>query len=59
MTKAKKKTADLDREQAAAFRKAARDLGCTDFEEQFQDALRKIAKHKTKEPPKGRSNPRE
>jgi hypothetical protein len=40
------KTTDKDREQADAFRKAARDLGCTDSEEQFQGALRKIARHK-------------
>jgi hypothetical protein len=46
MAKAKKKSDESDREQAAAFRKAARDLGCTDSEEQFQAALRKVAKHK-------------
>jgi hypothetical protein len=49
MAKAKKDSHDSDREQAAAFRKAARDLGCTDSEEQFQDALRKIARHKPKD----------
>ena len=34
--------------QIAAFRKAARELGADDSEERFQDALRKIARHKTK-----------
>jgi hypothetical protein len=43
----KRKTAD-DPKQAAAFRKAARELGADDSEERFQDALRKIARHKTK-----------
>jgi hypothetical protein len=35
-----------DRDQAAAFRKAARELGCDPNEERFQDTLRKVAKHK-------------
>jgi hypothetical protein len=34
------------RSQLRAFRKAAREAGCDDNEEQFQDALRKIAKVK-------------
>jgi hypothetical protein len=38
------------KEQAAAFRKAARDLGCDPDERRFQDALRKVAKHKPPEP---------
>jgi hypothetical protein len=35
--------------QIAAFRKAARELGCNESEEKFQDALRTIAKQKPKE----------
>jgi hypothetical protein len=35
-----------DPKQAAAFRKAARDLGADSDETRFQDALRKVAKHK-------------
>jgi hypothetical protein len=43
-----KKTKQIQspKEQAAAFRKAARELGADKSEERFQDALRKIAKHK-------------
>lgn len=40
--------------QVRAFRKAARQLGCDESEERFQDALRTVAKHKPKtslEPP--------
>jgi hypothetical protein len=54
MAKAKKKSDESDREQAAAFRKAARDLGCTDSEEQFQGVLRKIARQKPPDPKTGR-----
>ena len=35
-----------DNDQTAAFRKAARDLGCDDNEERFQGALRTVAKAK-------------
>jgi hypothetical protein len=35
-----------DKKQAAAFRKAARDLGCDPSEERFQEALRTVAKAK-------------
>jgi len=35
-------------EQVKAFRKAARELGCDDNQERFQDALRTIAKQKPK-----------
>jgi hypothetical protein len=35
-----------DKSQTAAFRKAARELGCDENEERFQDALRKITKAK-------------
>jgi hypothetical protein len=38
--KIKKPMAD---DQAKAFRKAARDLGCDDNEERFKDALRTVA----------------
>ena len=38
-----------DREQWAAFRKAARDLGCDENEQRLKDALRTIAKQKPKE----------
>jgi hypothetical protein len=34
------------KEQAAAFRKAARELGADESEERFQQALRTVAKHK-------------
>lgn len=46
----KKSNVQLDREskqQVAAFRKAARELGADESKERFQDALRKIAKQKT------------
>jgi hypothetical protein len=33
-------------DQAKAFRKAARELGCDDNEERFQEALRTVAKAK-------------
>jgi hypothetical protein len=35
-----------DKSQLAAFRKAAREAGCDDNEERFQDALRTVAKAK-------------
>ena len=38
----------------AAFREAARKLGCDESEARFQDALRKIAKQKPKEIESGR-----
>ncbi len=42
----KRKENQSPKEQAAAFRKAARALGCDESEEGFQDTLRKIAKRK-------------
>jgi hypothetical protein len=42
---AKRKSSD-DPKQTAAFRKAARELGCDASEKQFQDVLRAIAKAK-------------
>ena len=35
-----------DKKQAAAFRKAARELGADASDQKFREALRKIAKHK-------------
>ena len=35
-----------EKDQARAFRKAARELGAEATDEQFQDALRKIAKQR-------------
>jgi hypothetical protein len=46
MAKAQKPKAD---DQVKAFRKAARELGCDESEERFQDALRTLAKHRPKE----------
>ena len=36
----------LPEDQTRAFRKAARELGCDDNEERFQEALRTLAKTK-------------
>jgi hypothetical protein len=41
-----KSTEKDDKSQVKAFRKAARELGCEDNEEQFRDALRVVAKRK-------------
>ncbi len=49
MTKARKPTPD---DQVKAFRKAARELGCDESEERFQEALRTIAKRKPRPQPK-------
>jgi hypothetical protein len=35
--------------QSEKFKEAARDLGCDDSEEAFDEALRKVARHKPKE----------
>jgi hypothetical protein len=35
--------------QIAGFRKAARELGCDESEERFQDTLRELTKHKPKD----------
>ncbi len=40
------KTQPDDKEQTAAFRKAARELGCDDNEDRFKEALRTVAKAK-------------
>jgi hypothetical protein len=39
-----------DPHQAAAFRKAARELGCEDNDERFREVLKTIAKQKEKRP---------
>jgi hypothetical protein len=44
------KMQDNAKKQLSAFRKAARDAGCDDNEERFQDALRKVAKAKPSAP---------
>jgi hypothetical protein len=41
-----------DRAQSAAFRKAARELGCDDSEDRFKEALRTVAKAKPKPQPR-------
>lgn len=43
--------------QSEKFVKAARDLGCDEDEARFEDALRKVAKHKLQEEPKVNSSP--
>jgi hypothetical protein len=48
----KSKLIQSPKEQVAAFRKAARDLGGDDNEKRFQAALRKVAKHKLPPQPK-------
>jgi len=46
------------RKQADRFKEAARELGCDDSENAFDEALRKVARHKPKDeapkPPKSR-----
>jgi hypothetical protein len=46
MKKPTDRTPADNRQQAAAFRKAARELGADDSEERFQNVLRTIAKQK-------------
>ena len=46
MRSPKTKNPAKDQDQAKAFRKAARELGCDDNEERFQEALRTVAKAK-------------
>jgi hypothetical protein len=43
-----KQRSQLD--QAAKFREVARELGCDESEERFDEALRAVAKQKPKEP---------
>jgi len=47
-----KKSEKSGKSQVRAFRKAARELGCEDNEEQFKEALRKLAKAKPQPQPK-------
>lgn len=47
-----------DKAQIAAFRKAARQLGCEPDEKRFQDALRTVAKAKPSEKPDKRHSDR-
>jgi hypothetical protein len=44
----KAKATAPDKTQVAAFRRAARELGCDESEERFQEALRTVAKQKPK-----------
>ena len=46
-----------DSKQVLTFRKAARALGCDESEERFQEALRKVAKHKPQSDPKKDKRP--
>jgi hypothetical protein len=50
MAAKKDATQTRDSDQIRAFRKAARELGADTDEGRFQDALRKVAKHKPVEP---------
>jgi hypothetical protein len=50
----KQKQKQTPQQQAAAFRKAARELGADKSEQRFQDALRTVAKHKPLERPEGK-----
>jgi hypothetical protein len=43
-----------DKEQAKAFRRAARELGCDDNEERFTEVLRTIAKAKPRPRPQAK-----
>jgi hypothetical protein len=40
------------KKQVAAFRKAARELGCDDNENRFKETLRALVKNKPKDKPK-------
>ena len=54
-----KKTKPKIDDQVTAFRKAARELGCSDSEEAFQEALRAVAKpRKQKLPSKAKKSQR-
>jgi hypothetical protein len=49
----------LPKDQVRKFREAARELGCDESDERFDDALRKIAKQKPGEAaPKGKRSPK-
>ena len=38
--------ADRPKDQSEKFKEAARELGCDDSEEAFDEALKKVARHK-------------
>jgi hypothetical protein len=42
------RTPKNNKDQVGEFRKAARELGCDESEERFQNALRTVARHKPK-----------
>jgi hypothetical protein len=44
-----KKTNRRSDEQVSRFKEAARELGCDDSEEAFDEALRKVARHRPKD----------
>jgi hypothetical protein len=46
----KAKENQTEKDQAKAFRKAARELGCDENEERFKETLRTLAKQKPKSP---------
>jgi hypothetical protein len=48
MTKRAQVGNQADKQQVAAFRKAARELECDESEEKFQEALRGLARPKPK-----------
>ena len=48
LLQAKNPKSTQDKEQITAFRKAARELGCDESEERFQEVLRTVAKRKPK-----------
>ena len=47
-----------DKKQVQTFRKAARELGCDDSEERFQETLRTIAKRKPEKAAKDKKTER-
>jgi hypothetical protein len=52
-TRSQKTTAEPDAEQSKRFMEAARELGCDEDEAHFEEALRKIGRHKQPtDPPK-------
>lgn len=50
MANTKEKSANRDAQQYQKFKDAARELGCDDDEQAFDDKLRKISKAKVVEP---------
>jgi hypothetical protein len=58
MMKPAKKTTKKPESQSAAFCKAARELGCDESEERFQEALRKLSKKQSDHKPTPPTNKR-